>query len=240
MRKRILLGICTLALAFGLVACGNDEEVTYGGHDSAYFQQVAQNCFTSFESLSEDQVSDAMEYYEENGLDILVDTTEGWAELYDEKGEFLGFGEFDLTKSGKTLTATQYGEYTGRNIKLTIVYSTIDIDAGPTAIDFEYVYSMGETMQKAGLNTIMGLVIVFCVLILMCLLIKCFEIIPKIEAAFKKDEDADEAKLAVKAAPKAAPPSNDLELIAVISAAIAASTGASTDSFVVRSIKKRH
>ena len=32
---------------------------------------------------------------------------------------------------------------------------------------------------------------------------------------------------------------DDLELIAVISAAIAASTGSSTDSFVVRSIKRR-
>jgi hypothetical protein len=33
---------------------------------------------------------------------------------------------------------------------------------------------------------------------------------------------------------------DDLELVAVITAAIAASTGASTDDFVVRSIKRRY
>ena len=44
----------------------------------------------------------------------------------------------------------------------------------------------------------------------------------------------------VAAAPVSQPDAtDDMELVAVITAAIAASTGASTDSFVVRSIKRR-
>ena len=60
----------------------------------------------------------------------------------------------------------------------------------------------------------------------------------------KKDEKPAAAPKAAPAAPapKAAPVEenlvDDLELVAVISAAIAASENTSTDSFVVRSIKK--
>ena len=53
---------------------------------------------------------------------------------------------------------------------------------------------------------------------------------------------AEEAKTAVETATaeeESAVLTDDLELVAVISAAIAASTGTSTDSFVVRSINRR-
>ena len=39
--------------------------------------------------------------------------------------------------------------------------------SGATAINIEPVYSLGETMQKAGLNTVMGILIVFAMLVVM-------------------------------------------------------------------------
>ena len=96
-------------------------------------------------------------------------------------------------------------------------------------------------MQKAGLNTVMGILIVFLMLIVMSGVIKLFEIIPKLE---KKSKEKKEGAVAAPVVSKTPAPvkneTDDLQLVAVIAAAIAASTGASTDSFVVRSIKKRH
>ena len=88
-------------------------------------------------------------------------------------------------------------------------------------------------------NTVLGMGTVFVMLIAIALIIYCFKIIPVIQKKFaKKAEPEAEAP---KAAPVAAAPvqeTDDLELVAVITAAIAASENTSTDGFVVRSIKK--
>ena len=99
-------------------------------------------------------------------------------------------------------------------------------------------------MTNAGLNTLMGMGIVFAVLILISLIISGFKVFSYIENKSKEKQAAGAP--AVKEAPAApapvvtaAPAQDDLELAAVIAAAIAASTGTSTEDFVVRSIKRR-
>ena len=104
--------------------------------------------------------------------------------------------------------------------------------------------SFGELMEKAGLNTLIGMGTVFAVLILISLIIACFGFIPKIQAAFAKKEEVPEAPAApavVQTAPEApAEEEDDTELVAVIAAAIAAYEGSTnTEGFVVRSIRRR-
>ncbi len=102
-------------------------------------------------------------------------------------------------------------------------------------------YSTGEIMAKAGMNTIIGMGTVFVVLILISLIISCFTLVSKFEAKQKKQEaPAPAAPAPVVEEPAAKEElSDDTELVAVIAAAIAAYEGAaSTDGFVVRSIRK--
>ncbi len=102
-------------------------------------------------------------------------------------------------------------------------------------------YSTGEIMAKAGMNTIIGMGTVFVVLILISLIISCFTLVSKFEAKQKKQEaPAPAAPAPVVEQPAAKEElSDDTELVAVIAAAIAAYEGAaSTDGFVVRSIRK--
>ena len=111
--------------------------------------------------------------------------------------------------------------------------------------------SMGELMAKAALNTLIGMGTVFVVLILISLIIACFGFIPKIQAKMAAKKEAKTAApettgvdnavaQIVEAESAAANLTDDLELVAVIAAAIAASEGAaSTDGFVVRSIRRR-
>ena len=96
-------------------------------------------------------------------------------------------------------------------------------------------YGMGKTLQRAGLNTLMGIGTVFVMLILLSLLISLFRFIPNPEA--KKAAEAKAAK-AAKEAEAAENLADDGELVAVIAAAIAAAEGTTTDGFVVRSIRK--
>ncbi|MBR1770609.1 MAG: OadG family protein [Lachnospiraceae bacterium] len=109
------------------------------------------------------------------------------------------------------------------------------------------VNTMADSMSKAGMNTLLGMGSVFIVLILISLIISCFNVIPKIQAAFapKAAETAPDNAAGIENAvaqitKQEEDESSDLELVAVIAAAIAASEGAtSTDGFVVRSIKRR-
>ena len=112
--------------------------------------------------------------------------------------------------------------------------------------------SMGERFGNAGLNTLMGLGIVFLVLVLISLIISAFSIIHKLEEkkAGKKRKVVPEADARVRGvgsetAALIEGPSvtvedvtDDQELAAVIAAAIAAFGGTDPSGFTVRSIRR--
>ena len=112
-------------------------------------------------------------------------------------------------------------------------------------------FTMAEKMEKGALNTLIGISTVFIVLILICLLISCFGIIPKIQKSIADGKKAkEEEKSATEKsidnavnqiiANETVDESDDLELVAVIAAAIAAYEGsATTEGYVVRSIRRR-
>ncbi len=103
--------------------------------------------------------------------------------------------------------------------------------------------TMGELMTKAALNTVIGMGTVFAVLILISLIISSFGVLHKFQerkekAAAKSVAESPAAQSAVRE--EIADETDDLELAAVIAAAVAACQGAaSTDGFVVRSIRRR-
>lgn len=237
MRKKILICLCTFALAISLVACGSKEE-TYGGYPAEAYEQSLMSYMNWLTSLTDANFEEAKTYYEQQGQESMVTLVEDYADCYADMGEFVDYGDFSVEKSGKTITATLECDTTGRDIRMVFVYKANDVEAGPTSMNVERIYTKGEIMQKAGLNTLMGILIVFAMLIFMSGIIKLFEIIPKLEKKFKEKDEVSVSTPAT-VAPVETAKTDDLELVAVIAAAIAASTGASTDSFVVRSIKKR-
>ena len=110
------------------------------------------------------------------------------------------------------------------------------------------VSTMGELMTGAALNTLIGMGTVFTVLILISCIISCFRVIPAIQKKFadnktkktteKESSGVDNAVTQIVDQEEIS--GDDLELAAVIAAAIAAFEGsASTDGFVVRSIRRQ-
>ena len=114
----------------------------------------------------------------------------------------------------------------------------------PTELSFVVNYSFGEKMEKAALNTLMGMGTVFLVLIFISLIISGFKKVNEIEANVKAKKAGAEAPAAAPApvqtaAPAAGNAANDGELVAVITAAIAAATGVPADSVNIRSITRK-
>jgi flagellar basal body-associated protein FliL len=248
MKKKIALLLSVLSVVFMLAACGATDPTTvdYNGvsYDQLYEESLSFG--TALKGATEEDVQNEIAYLQQSGAEeykIFIELCEKWLAAMEESGNFVDVAEdgFTVTKSGKTLTTDLMLEFEDRDVVFQLVYNYHNMELTGVTINPEY--SLGEKMTKAGMNTLISISIVFTVLIVISLLISCFNIFPYLEA--KKKEAAK------KVAEKPVDPvvaqieqteeqfADDTELIAVIAAAIAAYEGTSTDGFVVRSIRRR-
>lgn len=237
MKKKIFLIAAMCFMIFGLAACSQTDPKTvdYNGYS---YDDLQSQCKAMAQALSTLPEEDK-EYYRTNGAEEMANLINNWDEAVEEYGTFVDFGDFEVTISGKTLTAAQTLHMEERDMILTYVYVYHSMEVEDVTIDG--VFSVGEKMSTALMNTVMGISVVFIVLIIICLLIFCFKIFAYLDQ-----------KKAAKAAPaqdvvtqietleeQQMDAADDGELVAVIAAAIAAAEGASVDGFVVRSIRRR-
>lgn len=240
MKKRLLvLGMMICML--GLTACGSSasDDTVYLSDTEAL--SCAEYYVTGLGQMTADQIEEA----EKQGYDVSVLKSgfESYESTMEEVGEIIGMGELeqntmdeDMTEG--TIVAVING--TDHDAKIEIVYEK----SAMSSLSVNTIYSFAEGMEKAALNTLLGMGTVFVVLILISFIISCFNLIPKIQAAFKKKPAAEDVKSAavdntIAQIIEKEESTDDTELVAVIAAAIAASQGAaSTDGFVVRSIRK--
>ncbi|WP_244333142.1 OadG family transporter subunit [[Clostridium] hylemonae] len=176
--------------------------------------------------------------------DSFLSAMDAWKAGIEECGDYAGHGDYKYEPSRTELKITTTAEFEKRNADLTFVFKAdtrgnLNLDSMTVAGK----YTMGEILEKAGLNTVLGMGTVFVVLIFISLIISLFRFIPALQNAFgRKPEKTTEAPAAVEDAPvivDAAAETDDMELAAVISAAVAAAEGTTTDGFVVRSIRRR-
>lgn len=242
MKKKLSLMLCLCFMVLAMTACGTDPTtVDYFGMDYFDLQAGMEQDVSSLLAMTDENRA----YIQSNGSEQIIELLAGWDETVADLGAYQGLGEFTITKAQETVTTEQRVEFPDREVIVTYVYSYNYETKTPelTTATAEPVYTLGEKMATAGMNTLMGLGTVFAVLILISLIIYCFNIFPYLQK--KKEsrnvkavpaEDAVVTQIEQREEQQAA---DDTELVAVIAAAIAASTGTSTDSFVVRSIHRR-
>jgi sodium pump decarboxylase gamma subunit len=262
-----ILSVLTLALGIlSLTACSSEKEAMA---DEATYQQKSDQYVQMLVSYDEQTLKENIEQLEDNYEDFEQQvalypyiggtgqkfdfTAEAYVSLLksyytnmDDLGSYLGVKEYEggTVKDGETTYSVVY-DFTDHDMRLSLVY---DKDGIVTTVTADPIYTTGEILAKAGMNTLLGMGVVFAVLILISLIISCFRFIPAIEASFaaKKNgkktgqEKAEETKAETPVSAPAPSETNELELVAVITAAVAASMGTtSTDGFVVRSIRRR-
>ena len=230
--KKWLLVLGMITCILGMTACGQQQEETT--------LMTAQEAETEGKRIVEIINQYVVQQAQDQAPTILeADAIASWEAALEDMGSYEDIisVESDFDEKDGTIDVTVKGSL--RNAIVEIVYDNEMI----TSVSTNVVYSFGENMQKAALNTLLGMGTVFVVLILISLIISCFSLIPKIQAKFSKKPNKEEIKSVavdhtIAQIIEKEELSDDLELVAVISAAIAASEGAaSTDGFVVRSIK---
>ncbi|MBQ8592586.1 MAG: OadG family protein [Lachnospiraceae bacterium] len=241
MKKFLLvLGMIT-CMVVGMTGCGSEEAATLDLPTGITEEQLTQYADQLVESLNAVCESGMQEQYAEDA--VISAALSSWESATTDMGDYIGIGGHELSQDDETYIVNVNVQ---NSVRPAVVEIILDQDMIVTSITTNVTYTFGELMEKAALNTVLGMGTVFAVLILISLIISLFGYIPKIQAAFSKKKTV-EAPVKETAVDNTIAQiiekeelSDDLELVAVIAAAIAASEGAtSTDGFVVRSIRRR-
>lgn len=244
--KKIASLMLAVICMFSLAACGKEEEETFQTiTDDMVQEQCVQSAVNAVQALASfDEAT--LEQLKTERQDFTRLAVIEWDAQIKELGAFQSMGDpvADVNREDEQVTVNVPATFEKKDGVISVVYNyNKDYDAMiPAYLTIAESETFAGNMKGAGINTVMGVGTVFLVLIFLILVISLFKYVNLIGA--KKDEKP--APAAAKPAPapvKAAPAAeenlvDDLELVAVISAAIAASENTSTDSFVVRSIKK--
>lgn len=251
MKKKISLLGLVLILVLSFTGCGSKSEAQE--YDKSTLEEQANMILYNFSMMTEEdfETFEGMSDLELNltllqsGIKMepadFLTMIEAWKAGQEECGTYQKNDAFEMETTNEGVKLTAPADFEDRDGTIEFVF---DEDMNMESLTVSAEYSLGEILEKAGLNTILGMGTVFVVLIFISFIISLFKFIPAIEKKFKKQAKTEvkERPAAPKAAPKAAvsePDLGDEELAAVIAAAVAASEGTSTDGFIVRSIKRR-
>ena len=251
MKKKISLLGLVLVLVLGLsTGCSKSDTTEY---DQAQLERYADFFLQNFGLVSAEQLEQFSELPDlqlEMGLlqmqfpstsENFLSMLNAWNSGVEECGAFIDRGEYtmEVTNDGPTLTAEANFEDREGTIKF-----AFDEKMNVESLTVSADYTIGEILQKAGLNTVLGMGTTFAVLIFLSFIIWLLKFIPVLEKKFQKSPETassdEETMTAAAPVPVAETDmTDDTELAAVIAAAVAASEGISPDGFVVRSIKRR-
>ena len=221
------------------------EEVVEGGistSDRTYLESYAQQSIEMIVTMDDTQAEEILHPSSilSKYPDSIVASVQSWVDAKEELGAYKQILAQDIEVNDDDIIIKTDCEFENGESVVTATLSCDDLSM--ESMEFATAEkTMGQKMEEAVLNTLMGVCVVFCMLLFLSFLIAQFKHISKLENGLKKKD----APAAPAPAPVAAPVQaeeeevvDDGELIAVIAAAIAAAEGTTTDGFVVRSIKK--
>ena len=236
--KSLLAMVCVLALTLAMSVCAFAAD-TVTEDEAANYKSAAETLISQIAGFSDEEI----ENYLAQDAAFTTATMESWKSVKDELGAYSSIVSQDVEKDGDVVTISTVAQFEKAKADVVLM-----LDLGQqmyTSMTYSVQYSLAANMQRAGMNTLMGIGIVFLMLLFLSFVIGLFKYIEKFQNVGKK-KAAEEAPKAEEAPAPAIAQSeaadedfaDDLELVAVISAAIAAYENTSGDSFVVRSIKK--
>ena len=252
MKKKISLLGLVLILVLGFTGCGSKSSDA-AEYDKATLESQAEAILFSFSNMTDAdfEVFEDMSDLELNltllqsGIKMepadFLTMIEAWKAGQEECGTYLQNEAFEMETTNEGVKLTAPAEFEDRSGTIEFAF---DEEMNMESLTVSAEYSMGEILEKAGLNTILGMGTGFVVVSFISFIISLFKLIRAIEKKGKKQAKT-EAKAEPAKVPEAVeesvaePDLGDEELAAVIAAAVAASEGTSTDGFVVRSIKRR-
>ena len=235
MKKRIkylILSLFMIAM-LALSACGKkaDSESSIPEEVSNQLPVQAESLLNQLYKMDDAELDQVIEGVEQNGQTAFAEGVKNFKSTKELVGDLVGIDDTKVSASeGNYVVKVNYsGEK--RKSEMTLGFDSKTNQVAVFSITPKY--SVIENMEKAALNTVLGMGTVFIILIFISLFkyINVFE--NKLKAKTKEEPVIEAVKVNE--------PENledDLELVAVITAAIAEFSNTDASNLIVRSIKR--
>ena len=252
MKKKISLLALILVLVLSFTGCGKTSALDY---DETELEQYASYLLQNFSGMTEENFEnfENMSDLELNltllqvGLPVsgedFLSMISAWRAGVEECGPLVSIGGCEAKETNDGVDLILEADFEERDGTIQIAF---DDKMNMESLTVNAEYSTGEILQKAGLNTVLGMGTVFVVLIFLSFVIWLLKFIPVLEKKFRKHpeaagrpETAGEIPGGIQEEAAEVDLTDDMELTAVIAAAVAAAEGTSADGFIVRSIRRR-
>ena len=163
MKKKISLLGLILILVLSFTGCGKSETTEY---DQATLEQYAEFVVQNFEAMTTEQLdsfSDMRDLQLDtqlmnaglpvDGEDFLT-MISSWEAAEEECGAYVEHGDWTMEVKNDGVSLTSEAKYENRDAD--IVFS-FDEKGNMESMDVSAHYSTGEILEKAGLNTVLGM-----------------------------------------------------------------------------------
>jgi len=242
--KKYLLVLGMITCLFGLTACSSEKESTESLMTTEEAADNAQKLISLLVQSAEQGIPDELRSYP--NYSVLEDAVASFDKAKEDMGNYVEIIDSEVVSLDEEEAVINVSiKGTDRNAVVEVIYEESDsMGYMLTSMSTNVTYTFAESMQRAGLNTLLGMGTVFIMLIFISLIISCFRFISVFENRKKdapKTEEVEQTPVREAETVQTVEEdlTDDLELVAVIAAAVAASEGAaSADGFVVRSIRK--
>lgn len=216
--KRVLLVLCMAVCFLALSACGKKDDVSSEPIPDSVVEMMrsgAEDFLTQFDEVRSDADIDAItKRMEQQEQMVYAAAWKSWKSVNNDLGAMVSVLSDEVTRlDDKTYQIDARVSYEKRELDfvLTVEYAPYGNNPAPiaTELSFNPVYTTGEKLAKAGMNTLMGMGTVFVVLIFISFIISRFKNINEWEAKMRAKKEAQEkeklAELSAAPAPAAAP-----------------------------------
>lgn len=237
------MALCIVLAMAALTGCSSETELkdsvtTLSDEQVENYKTSTAQTIQTVAAFDDEQIE---QFLSQQVDEFSSSAVESWKSSKGELGAFKEITAQSVKEDGSQIIITSLAEFEKAEATVELI---LDVSTGmeqAKSMSFNVNYSLAETMKMAGLNTLMGIGIVFLMLVFLSFLIAQFKHIAKLEEKFAGAKEEKKAAPLPAAVPVVEEPEelvDDGELVAVIAAAIAASENTSTDSFTVRSIRK--
>lgn len=123
---------------------------------------------------------------------LLLPQFSGYEGNEEELGAYVSTDGYEVSVDKDEITLVTHLTYENRTADLSIVFNKKSV---AQSVTLDPNYSLGEILEKALMNTILGMGTVFSVLIFISLIIYCFNFIPAIQKKFSKKKEDEKQQL---------------------------------------------
>ena len=238
-RMKRFLYLCLFVIAMRtLGACGkkSNRDTQIPDQLNEQLKQQGEGLLTQLYQMDEKQLAQVIDSAQKSDQAAFIEGLKNFKASKETVGALKGIDDTKVTFSDGNYVVKI--KYTGdkRKSEMTLGFDSKTNNVSVFSITPKY--SVAENMEKAALNTVLGMGTVFVILIFISFLISLFKHINTFENKFKSKAIKEPVKEVVDVKTEGENLCDDLELVAVITAAIAEFSGNDASSLIVRSIKR--